>query len=63
MTDFPKRDVTVTLTGEQWVAFLARHTQTSLSAKGKKLAAEATRSICNQLTAASHADAAKEVQS
>jgi hypothetical protein len=63
MSRFGKAKVTVTLTGEEWFALLARITRRELSPKGSRVYRQAADKICAQIGAASDIHAqAKEVQ-
>jgi hypothetical protein len=53
MKPFPKRDVTVTLTGEEWTTLLARMINRELSAKGAKVYRQATTKLQQQILAQS----------
>ena len=46
---FPKRDVSITMTGEEWVALLALALRQELSTHGKDVALKATRKFGKQL--------------
>jgi hypothetical protein len=50
---FPKMDVPVTLTGEEWTAVLARLIRRELSPEGAKIYNRATGKIQDQILAAS----------
>ena len=50
---FPKREVSVTLTGEQWVTLLARILRKDLSPKGERVYHAATTRLQKQLGDAS----------
>lgn len=53
---FPDMDVSVTLTGEEWTALLAKLTSRGLSAKGIRVYDSAARKLQAQLLAASNAN-------
>jgi hypothetical protein len=55
MKPFSKREVSITLTGEQWVTLLARILQQPLSPKGAKVYNTAAFQLQRQLGAASEA--------
>jgi hypothetical protein len=49
MKPFPKRDVAITLTGEQWVTLLARILRKELSPKGERVYHTAATRLNQQL--------------
>jgi hypothetical protein len=50
---FYHRQIAVTLTGAEWVAFLARTVEKPLSPAGKETYCVAAAKVCDQLTAVS----------
>ena len=53
---FPEMDVSVTMTGEEWVVLMARIVGKPLSKKGGKIYTIACIKLTDQLTAASDAN-------
>lgn len=53
---FPDMDVSVTLTGEEWMVFLCRTLQQPLSEKGREIYEVACEKLTEQLNAASDAN-------
>ena len=59
-TGFPKADVTVTLTGEEWFIILGKLVDRDLSKKGMALYHEASRKLGKQLLEAQRSMKDKE---